>query len=76
MGYQAVGSSDSPRQAASPRAPCAVSPIIIVRAGYGLIFRGLDVEGANQAGPPFQQVFGQAREQRRPVAIIVAACIP
>ena len=57
------------------RALGAVSPIIIVRAGCGLIFRGLDVEVANQARPPFRQVFAQVREQHRPVAIIVAACI-
>jgi hypothetical protein len=36
------------------------------------IFRDLDVKVANQARPPFRQVFAQVREQRRPVAIIVA----
>jgi hypothetical protein len=51
------------------------SPIIIIRAGCGVIFRDLDVEVANQARPPLRQVFAQVREQRRPVAIIVAACI-
>ena len=61
---------------------CAARPLPgaagrrIDRAECGLIFRDLDIEVANQARPPFPQVFAQVREQRRPVAIIVAACIP
>ena len=55
--HQAVGSSDMPQAPSAGRhvrALGAVSPIIIVRAGCGLIFRGLDVEVANQARPPFR----------------------
>jgi integrase len=53
----------------APRSPSS----LIFCIGCGLIFRDLDVEVANQARPPFRQVFAQVREQRRPVAIIVAA---
>jgi hypothetical protein len=39
------------------------SPIIIIRAGSGLIFRGLDVEVANQARPPLRPVFAKSESQ-------------
>jgi hypothetical protein len=73
--YFAAPCRRAPSAGRQVRALGAVSSVIIVRAGCGLIFRGLDVEVANQARPPFRQVFAQVREQRRPVAIIVAACI-
>jgi hypothetical protein len=53
----------------APRSPSS----LIFGVGCGFIFRDLDVEVANQARPPLWQVFAQVREQRRPVAIIVAA---